>query len=290
MLKPSIDTTSASFNMRCGECLYFNTGPKLYASECSELGVQDFAPAPKCFVPNTIALVEACESKIITMVGDIAKACDAQTLRLLSYQLSEAAEVSKSGFNWGEKVYFSLGGDYLTHYFAGYVIGQHEHGRFLVVSSKLRNSKSSTQCIIFADRCRSSEAWAKHAKELAQQNRIAIPEIDRRWPKYKRHIAELLTIDGKIESDYNVIRENIGRELYEPPSLDKAPEEVRNLQNKKAAEQQKNLPKKPAKTKFKVEADGTLSVDMTNSRSDTGTDGEEPDDVVDTEQDVTEVE
>lgn len=283
MLKPSVDNTAASFNMRCGDCMYFNQGPKLYASVCSELGVQDFAPAPACFVPNTIALVDSCGQDVIKAVSAIASNLDPHAIRLLSYQLSAAAEVAKSGFTWGSKVYFSLGGEYLSHYFSGVVIGQHEHGRFLIVSSRLRRSKGSTQCILFASSCIKEGDWAKHAQDLVFQNRIDVPVIDKRWPKYKRRLAELLTWDGKVETDYNVILENVGREVYEPPSIDVAPEEVRENQRKKALEQQKTTPKKPAKSKLITNADGTMTYERKSTRAVDGVDESEPDESEDTD-------
>lgn len=283
LLKPSVDNTAASFNMRCGDCLYFNQGPKLYSEMCSELGVQDFAPAPSCFVPNTISLVESCGPQVIAAISDIASTLDAQAIRLLSYQLSASAEVAKSGFTWGEKVYFSLGGDYLSHYFSGVVLGQHEHGRFVVVSSRLRRSKNSTQCTMLASSCMKADAWAQHAKSLVHQNRIDVPVIDKRWPKYKRRLAELLTWEGKIDSDYNVVLENVGRDLYEPPSIDVAPEEVRENQRKQALDNQKSLPKKPSKTKLLTNADGTMTYERAETRAVDGVDESEPEEVSENE-------
>jgi hypothetical protein len=276
VLKPSVDNTAASFNMRCGDCLYFNQGPKLYASICSELGVQDFAPAPSCFVPNTLSLIESCGHEVISVLNTLVTTLEPHTIRLLSYQLSAAAEVAKSGFTWGQKVYFSLGGDYLSHYFSGVVIGQHEHGRFVVVSSRLRRSKNNIQCTLFSESCMTAEAWAKHAQQLVFQNRIDVETIDKRWPKYKRQLAELLTWSGKVESDYNLILENIGRELYEPPSIDVAPEEVRENQRKQAVDSQKTLPKKPGgKNKFLTNEDGTQTYIMSNLRATDGVDESE---------------
>lgn len=223
MIKKNGITTEAGIAMNCGSCVY-HTQSALFAKPCSELGVEEYAIAPKCFKPNVHQLVQYTDPDFLSGLGRTCASLDPDTVRLVAYTLSNIAQMQDLGLKFGQPVYFSLGRDYIAHYFKGFLIACTEDG-IVTLSSKLNNAKQATTVVMARKDILTKPEWREHIASLVNRGRLHVP--DEHKPKYKKMLPEILKYDGTLDIDIDQIKKQVAAEaLYEPPTIDMAPDDL----------------------------------------------------------------
>ncbi len=253
MLKSSGISPIASLQMTCGSCLY-HSGVALYSKPCHELGVEDYALAPKCFRPNVHMLVQQVDGDFIAQLGRKCSHLPSDALRLLAYTLSGIAAIQESGFKFGQPVYFSLGGDYISHYFKGVLVALQDD--VATISATLNKAKSPTLIMAPVDSILTKSQWRVKLAKLANLGRLKSDVT----VKTKQCLAEILTYEGTLSDDWlaEVQRNQQLDEIYEPPTIDSAPDALiaafRKDKEKKGMAVGKNKRRtKPAKIGFDLQ-------------------------------------
>lgn len=227
--------------MRCGECLHYNCSSK-YEDVCSKLGVLSKANAPDCFYPNFNLLNTLKSPSIASELGSMVKTLKPSQLRVLAHTLVKSASMlEKQGVRFGQPVWFSLGRDFLSHYFKGYVIGfervteTDKNGKtirhdLIVVSSTLKKSKESTIAHFMRSSILVSSEWKSHKAKLIAEGKIFMDDLDRARCK-DTPLPERMDKSGRLISE----KKNKEVEKYfdsiEIPTIDKAPVEWQARQN-----------------------------------------------------------
>ena len=211
-----------TLGMRCGECLHFKKGPPKFHSVCINLGVQSFAKAPNCFTPN-VALLNTVSHDIVSQLGLIAKDLSPVQLRLLSYVFKHAGVLRKVELKFGQPIFFSLGSDYLSHYFRGYVLHVSDDRDYVFVTSCLNKTKYQTFLTLPIASVLKGMAFKETRKRLVQSGRISL-KSDTKYTG-KLPLAELLSATGCLL--YSRRNEVVDAD-YIPPTLETAPAEWLN--------------------------------------------------------------
>lgn len=220
-------TKRNSGSVRCGDCVHYKRGPKKFDDKCKNLEVHKDRRAPSCFSPDTFRLTKR-NPEVLEKIGELTKNMSARELRLVSHlfgQLSKLKE--KKLFHFGQPVYFSLGSDYLTHYFKGFVIANEDSN--VQISATLRRARKNTHICIPEDRVLSYEEFQEKAKQLVKDGRgyFDISEL-----KYWKNLPlpDKMDKKGRVKIE---VKEEID---YEAPTIDKAPEELVEKKPKKKRE------------------------------------------------------
>ena len=229
-------TRKLRIGMKCGDCLHYTKISK-FEDVCCKLGVSKKTNAPDCFHPDYYRLSS---NKTPEKVNDIAKVVSSlrpAQLRILAFTLTKTANHLKNfGFYFGQRVYFTLGRDYLSHYFKGYVIGVNTENNTLIVTARLNKDNHSTVGQFIADSLYSSKDFKKKKKSLMDKGRLVMPNTDKKYLS-KLPIGELIGADGSLpkfeekKTDFD----------YEPPTLDCAPKEWFDKSQKKEKRKSKKV-------------------------------------------------
>jgi hypothetical protein len=223
MIKKNGINPDASISMTCGSCIH-HTQLALYEKPCEQLGVEGYALAPRCFKPNVHTLVQNTDPEFLSSLGRTCSKLDADSVRLLAFTLNSIAQVQDHGFMFGQPVYVSLGRDYITHYFKGYVVSCTEDG-MITISAKLNHAEFATTIIKHKSDVLKKSEWKLHLIKLANAGRLHIPE--EHMPKYRRSLPAILKYDGSLDLDLEDVRAAIkAHESYEPPTIDMAPDDL----------------------------------------------------------------
>lgn len=214
MLKKSSDK-KIRLGVKCGDCIHYDKVKSgIHSDVCVKLGVREKANAPDCFNPDFYKLNV---TKSPDVIEDLAKALRhfrPSQLRILAFTLTRGSKmIEKHGLKFGQPVYFSLGHDYLSHYFKGFVVGAtDEH---VIVSSKLKKCKTNTVGQFYRATLLTRTEWKVRRKNLLASGKIIMTDEDKQFHK-KLPLAELLDEKGRVEVK---IPEDLD---YEPPTLDTA--------------------------------------------------------------------
>lgn len=237
MLKKSINLKMAGLHVNCGSCIYHHRLPLFADKPCVEHGVMEYAVAPSCFKPDILGIVEQTPTNFVAQLGRGMADLDPTTLLAVSYLLASSVELKRqTGLQFGQPVYFTLGADYVSHYFKGYPIAFNEIDGTISIAATLNNAKKNTLLKLMPESVLTRTQWFSKLEQLISANRIYLQRsvTDRRvW------IAELLSYQGTIKrratplQDFN----------YEPPTLDTAPDVL--IARAKQESGKKKTPKKP---------------------------------------------
>lgn len=243
--------------MKCGDCMHYVKTPK-FEKVCCELGVRDKANAPDCYSPDFYKLNTKDKDKV-SKIGYLIKDLKPSQLRILAFTLARTSKlIHEHNLKFGQTVYFSLGGEYLSHYFKGFVTGANDD--FIVVSATLNKSKTVTTGQFYRSSLLTKDEFKKKKRELAEKNRLVMSPEEK--SKYKNlPIAELIDKHGKVP--FNAKKDDFE---YEPPTLDSAPQEWFDRSQEKNRKKRKkskgyipitrieDIPKKKSKDFFSFDA------------------------------------
>ena len=238
MLKKTIDMKVAGLHVNCGTCVHHKRLPLFANKPCSEHGVEEYALAPECYKTDTLGLVEDTPTDFIAQLGRGMKDLAPETMLALAYTMATAAKLMrKTGLRFGQPVYFSLGGDYLTHYFKGYVISANDDDT-INIAAKLNAAEENTLLRLMRESILTRGVWQQKVEMLVNSGRI---RLDRTEKERRNWIAELLTYEGTI----NIDRSTKVFIDYEPPTLDTAPEALVEKARQMTTKKSKTAKKPP---------------------------------------------
>lgn len=178
--------------MKCGECLHFQKcALPSKGALCESLGIKRYMRAPSCFTPDY--------SKVVF---------NADSFRLLSSYLSGLSYSQKKiliamlrmgpkskQLEIGTKCYLCIGQDYLSNYFASYVVGYTSGGQLVVAGDPAKSRGRVFFAYLIDDKSVLYEqSWIRKKKELFRSGRLTAPSAK-----------------AKIDEDYEI------------PTIDKAP-------------------------------------------------------------------
>lgn len=235
MLKKT-SSDKVSLGMRCGDCVHFQRGPARFEKTCNKLGVDAKSKAPDCFSPDVFRLNTGIDPEVLGQLGRLIKDFSPSQNRILSHIFSKnGTAIHKHGFQFGQPVYFTLGDDYLSHYFKGYIIGACDD--YLYVASKLNKARSNTSLTILPKTALSYKAYKAKEASLLKSKKIFMSEKDKRLVK-KLPLAEHIDATGCVKLPEQV------KVDYEPPTFDTAPAHWFDIyDNKIQAKLRKKKPK-----------------------------------------------
>jgi len=209
--KDTLDEEAKSMQeaFKCGECLHFATHPlRSKARPCKEEGIRHFANAPKCFTPDVTKL--AAGSDQLIQIVSIFNNFTYKQRRILIGMLRGR----KKKLKFGTKVYFkAVGQDYVSNYLCGFVLGTTSSGETIVGGDPDRTRRGAAYTAIFSEteNLLNQQQWLKHRKYLIEKGRVEDPKQPlRKFPK------------------------NIDPNLYEPKTLDTAPDRWFNKERKES--------------------------------------------------------
>lgn len=218
MLKKSSDK-KIRLGIKCGDCLHYDkVCSPIHTDVCVNIGVREKANAPDCFNPDFYKLNVTKHPDVIQKIAEAISVLRPSQMRVLAFTLTRGSRaLERHGVTFGQVVYFSLGADFLSHYFKGYVIGAtDEH---IIVSSQLKKSKKNTVGQFHKSTILFKDAWRKKKDALKEAGRIFMTDADKRM-HMKLPLAELMDSKGRVPVKIPVDFD------YEPPTLDKPPREM----------------------------------------------------------------
>jgi len=241
MLKKT-STDKVSLGMRCGDCIHFQRGPAKFEKTCNKMGVDGKSKAPDCFSPDVFRLNSGTSPELLGQIGRLIKDLAPAQSRILSHILAKNGNsIHKHGFKFGQPVYFTLGDEFLSHYFKGYVIGACDD--YVYVASKLNKARSNTSVTFMPQSLLSYKQYKEKEKRLLKSKKIFMSERDKALVK-KLPLAEHIDKHGCVKLPEQVELE------YEPPTLDTAPAAWFNIYE--STMQTKLRKKKPKGKKAKL--------------------------------------
>lgn len=217
----------AALGVNCGTCVYHQKLVKYNDTPCAQQGVLPFALAPgQCYRPDVSQLVGAVDQQVLADLGRNIAKLPADKLRLLGFVLSTAAKTLESegcDLKFGQPVVFSLGLDYVSHYFRGIFTDAHD-GMGVVVSTLTPGSPKPTTIELPLNKLMSRSQWRVHCAALIEQGLIYAPEVE----DGKKLLPDLLTYQGMVDIPEHVerARQAQAKVLYEPPSIDLTPDDM----------------------------------------------------------------
>lgn len=240
MLKKT-STDKVSLGMKCGDCLHYQRGPAKFENTCNKMGVDAKSKAPDCFSPDVFRLNSTVSPDTLGKIGFLIRDFSPSQSRILSHLLSKNGNaIHKHGFKFGQPVYFTLGEDYISHYFKGYVISACDD--YIYVASVLNKAKKSTSLTLIPKTVLSYKEYKIKEAKLLKSKKIFMSERDKKIIR-KLPFAEHIDAQGCVKLPEQV------KSDYEPPTFDTAPEAWFNIYDTKL--QAKLRKKKPKGKKDK---------------------------------------
>lgn len=182
---------------KCGECLHFKEhAHSTRQRPCQEEGVTANGIAPKCFTPNVKKI--AGNSDLLVQVATIFQSFTPAERRILKAVLSQT---KKRTYQFGDKLYFKVGKDYVSNYLAAYCLGYTSSGELMLAGSpdtKTRGSSFTSFLAPESEDLLTPQQWKAKRQKLRQENKIFDPS--------NRVIKRASVIDD-----------------YEPPTIDNVP-------------------------------------------------------------------
>lgn len=200
-------TTALKF--RCGACLHYkqHAHPTM-GSVCSKLGVKHYGVAPKsCFTPDVTQLADNNED-LASLALTFGTLSHKQRTIMLAILMTNT---KRRPFALGQKLYFrAVGADYISNYLSGYVMGYTSSRQVIIAGSPEVTSRGRmyTAYMDEGDLLLPSK-WARHRATLSRAGKFVDP---------KKPLTKRVRIDVE----------------YEPPTIDKAPKEWHDSNEKKS--------------------------------------------------------
>lgn len=195
--KASSKSLSEAF--KCGECLHHSKSCHPHRdSVCSKMGVRAFAIAPKCFTPDVTKVITNAEQFVV--IAAVINEMTPQQRKIFQGMLRGVKTPGKQ-FKFGTKLYLRVGGEALTSYRCGYVVGYTSSGELILAGSADRKSAGAT----FFAYLKSNEGLLTHKE----------------WQVKRKQLIDA----GKFDYPRRDVSSNMEKYLnYEVPSIDTSPD------------------------------------------------------------------
>lgn len=227
--------------MKCGDCLHFNCvgkfkGDSNKVETCENLGRLYKANAPDCFFPDYNKLNTLKEPEIAFDIGKLVRTLKPSQLRVLAYTLVKSSRtIERQKLKFGQPVFFTLGRDYISHYFKGYVIGVEKFTvegndgntvkqELVIVTSRLKKSPHNIVAHFKRDSLLTVSEWKKKHARLLKADKVFMSEQDRERVR-ELPIPEKMQNDGTFETKVHDADLEKMFDSIEIPTIDHAPED-----------------------------------------------------------------
>lgn len=177
----NLSAVSLSETYKCSECLHHSKhAHPMFKSVCKERGIKGVALAPTCFTPDVSIIASNSDAfvQLATLVGEYTP-----RQRRILIALMKAKPISKKKFSrqlaFGTKVFFlGIGGDYISNYLSGYVVGLTSSGELIITGSPDRNTRGKSYMAYMTDddNLLTPVEWKKKKTELKSKGRIYDPK------------------------------------------------------------------------------------------------------------------
>lgn len=180
---------------RCGACLHFRQhAHKHKDTVCAEIGVKQYAIAPRCFTPDVTKI--APNAQLLAQLTALINSYTPQQRHIL---LGVLRNNRKRRISFGQKVYFrAIGKDYISNYLSGYCLGYSSAGDLIVAGSPdVKTAGRMYTAYLHEDSVMLPQAWRAKREDLIRKGRVNDPDK----PLSKKKVVE----------------------THEPPTMDAAP-------------------------------------------------------------------
>lgn len=258
MLKKESDTPSrVNLGIRCSACVGFKR-ESIFEKPCVKLGIvaKDFA-CPS-FKPDVQRLTRV-DLSALKVLARLTKSMRREELQILAFTFRNMDFLHKIGMFFGQRVYFSMGKDYISEFVHGRVVGASANGEYVYISSNLGKGTNNASLTLLRDSVMSVEEFAEHRKQLAKTNKLRPAKDNYR---HKPSVMDVLRMSRQEFKEY-MHKLTTKPTDYEPPSMDTVPRswldkrqkaDIGNIldsRRKKGAKKHKYI---------KVEKDGTVTL------------------------------
>ncbi len=210
-----------SLGMTCADCVHFETGPAKFEKVCAEVGVDSRSRAPDCYTPDIFKLKDLENPELLKDLGNLIRKFSPKQSRILAFLLArQGNQLAKAKLKFGQPVYFSLGADYVSHYFKGFVLSSSEEHVYVV--SKLKKAKDNTSLTLLRVSVLTKAEYKVAETKMLDEGRIFMNDKEKAACR-KLPIAELLDKKGRVPHVEEYFSD------YEPPTLDSAPADWLNI-------------------------------------------------------------
>ncbi len=227
--------------MQCGDCLHFRCSGKFKGddnkvSTCENLGRLTGANAPDCFFPDFNKLNTLKSPEVAFEIGRLVRTLKPSQLRILAYTLVKSSRViERQKLKFGQPVFFSLGRDYVSHYFKGYVLGVEKFSvenndggtqsqELVVVTSQMKKSKTNVIAYFRRDTLLTVNEWKVKHKTLVDAGKIFMSDSDKERVR-ELPIPEKMKSDGSFETKKHDADLEKMLDSLDIPTIDKAPDD-----------------------------------------------------------------
>jgi hypothetical protein len=216
MARKIIPIGKSSIGIKCGDCIHFKRISK-FEKPCSLLGRKHFADAPDCYAPDVYLLAKH-NPEILFNLALLYKEFTAQETRVFMSLLKKSKTFEKAKLQFGMPVYFCVSTDYLSNFYRGFVLDVTSSGdaQTVSVTSDLSKAQRDRPMIgmFLRDSIYTVSEFKKKKVQLHKANRLLDPK-----PKFSA------VADKSIVANID----------YVPPSMDNAPREWFDKQDKSKA-------------------------------------------------------
>ena len=164
---------SENIVLKCGDCLHFQGSPHPGIGQACELrGVRKFATAPNCFTAN-VHVFRKTSPHALSLLSSVVGSFSAGQAKVLMGLLKQQSALQRQGLSFLQKVYFSVGNDFLENYYAGFVLGVGPRKELLIVGSQFHsNQKSSVVASLSKESVLDLQSFKKKRGELEAKGRL----------------------------------------------------------------------------------------------------------------------
>lgn len=208
--------------IQCRSCIHHSRVPHPQVGvkkTCDKIGILPSGDAPAvCFRPDVLAIVEV-DHSWIEHLRQFHKNTNPRLTQVMAHTLLNTQMLSRLKLEFGQRVAFCIGSDFLQNYFRGVVLAATPDGEFVYVSSSLSPGSANTMLTLLRSSLLTKDQWLKKKQQLIKQNRVQEPRTRSNRP----------TLFEELEmprAEWLRYRESLVTkpEDYKPPSLDSVPQ------------------------------------------------------------------
>lgn len=174
----NLSAASLDTAYKCGECLHHKKhAHPSFKSICAERGIKGIAIAPKCFTPDVSQV--AINSDLFVQLAALLASYTPKQKRIMNALLKQKPSKRFKHLPFGTKMYFlGLGGDYISNYLAGYVMGTTSGGELILTGSPEQNTRGRSYMAYMTDdeMLLTPREWKAKKAELVASGRIRDPK------------------------------------------------------------------------------------------------------------------
>lgn len=210
-----------SLGLKCGDCVFLNSGMKRFEQPCGMLGQEPFSHACPEFSPDMRPLMKVATMDIHAL-AEITGRMSQNQLRLMAYVFRNMDFIRKTGLTFGQPVLFSLDGkDYLENYFRGVIVGASKDGRTVYITSDLEQlNKSQCMLTLMRSEIKTVEEFRTHHAFLVKKNRLRSP-VPNKYSERKTLLQLLKLTTGEYQLYLQTL--TVKPDSYVPPTIDAVP-------------------------------------------------------------------